>query len=271
MFELVGVGDGVVTTMIDEPLVITLGDGVMTVSLGWVGGTEIDSEVTEITSGVDVTSSWEGLEVDGRLGVIEVDVTVGGEIIIRVLEPELVSTGGGELGVELIGRLDVDGVMELEADVTLVWETITVLEPELVRTGGGDSELEVTALERVLEDETWGGPEVEVEVITEGVDVVEVELAVGNVDVEVEITGGELEGGAELLSEPGEVVLVLVPAEEVLLELLVLVLVVVTGGRVEVTGGIELVVVVPVVGESELLFVVAEVELMPVLWAANII
>jgi hypothetical protein len=56
--------------------------------------------------------------------VIEVDVTVvGGEIIMRVLEPELVSTGGGELGVELIGRLDVDGglgVMELEADVTLV-------------------------------------------------------------------------------------------------------------------------------------------------------
>ena len=82
-------------------------------------------------------------------------------------------------------------------------------------------------------------------------------------DVEVEITGGELEGGAELLSEPGEVeLLVLVPAEEVLLELLV---VVVTGGRLEVTGGIELVVVVPVVGESELLFVVAEVELMPVL------
>ena len=34
MFELVGVGDGVVTTMIDEPLVITLGDGVMTVTLG---------------------------------------------------------------------------------------------------------------------------------------------------------------------------------------------------------------------------------------------
>jgi hypothetical protein len=102
-------------------------------------------------------------------------------------------------------------------------------------------------------------------VITEGVDVVEVELAVGNVDVEVEITGGELEGGAEPLSEPGEVelVLVLVPAEEVLLELLVLV--VVTGGRIEVTGGIELVVVVTVVGESELLLVVAEVELMPVL------
>jgi len=168
--------------------------------------------------------------------VTEGVVPVGGEIITRVLEPE-VSTGG--LGDELeltTGGLGVtEGVVVVGAEIT-----IRVLEPELVRTGGG--ELEVTG--GALEDDTGGGLEVEPEVVTGGSDVIEVELAAENVEVEVETMGGGLEAvdGAEvLLLELGEVEL----PEEVL---------VVTGGGLEVTDNELVVLVVGVV--LEVLFVV---------------
>ena len=173
---------------------------------------------------------------------------VGGEIITRVLEPELVSTGG--VGSEL--ELTTGGLGVTEGVVPVVGGGITTreLEPELVSTGGG--ELEETG--GSLEDETTGG--LEELVITGGIEVVEEELVSENVEVEVEITGGELEvvDGAELL--PLELAEVELP-EEVL---------VVTGGGLDV--GNELVVAV-VLTTFEVLFVVVgtdtDVELVLVL------